>query len=42
MVKAIWNNNVVDAARYYPHPNDAAANIRGRIAFWRDVQVSTA
>ena len=28
-----------DAAWYYPDPKDAAGNIRGRIAFWKDVQV---
>ncbi len=28
-----------DAAWYYPHPKQAAENIKGRIAFWRGVQV---
>jgi len=28
-----------DAAWYYPEPKDAAANIRGRVAFWKGVQV---
>jgi uncharacterized protein (DUF427 family) len=28
-----------DAAWYYPDPKPAAENIRGRIAFWRGVQV---
>jgi len=28
-----------DAAWYYPEPKDAAANIRGRIAFWKGVEV---
>ena len=28
-----------DAAWYYPQPKDAAANIKGRIAFWKDVVV---
>jgi uncharacterized protein (DUF427 family) len=28
-----------DAAWYYPDPKAAAENIRGRIAFWRGVQV---
>ena len=28
-----------DACWYYPEPKDAAAEIRGRIAFWRGVQV---
>jgi len=29
-----------DAAWYYAEPKDAAANIKGRVAFWRGVQVS--
>jgi uncharacterized protein (DUF427 family) len=29
-----------DAAWYYPDPKEAAANIRGRYAFWKGVQVS--
>jgi uncharacterized protein (DUF427 family) len=28
-----------DAAWYYPEPMDAAANIRGHVAFWKGVQV---
>lgn len=28
-----------DAAWYYPAPKEAAANIQGRIAFWKGVQV---
>lgn len=28
-----------DAAWYYPEPKEAAANIKGRIAFWKGVQV---
>ena len=28
-----------DAAWYYPEPKDAAAQIKGRVAFWRGVQV---
>lgn len=28
-----------DAAWYYPEPKDAAAQIRGRVAFWRGVTV---
>jgi uncharacterized protein (DUF427 family) len=28
-----------DAAWYYPQPKDAAANIKGRIAFWKGVAV---
>lgn len=29
-----------DAAWYYPEPKDAARTIRGRIAFWRGVEVT--
>ena len=29
-----------DAAWYYAEPKDAAANIRGRVAFWKGVDVS--
>jgi uncharacterized protein (DUF427 family) len=28
-----------DAAWYYPEPKDAAKQIRGRVAFWRGVEV---
>ena len=28
-----------DAAWYYGDPKEAAANIRGRVAFWKGVQV---
>lgn len=28
-----------DAAWFYPEPNEAAAQIKGRIAFWKGVQV---
>ncbi|SMB97185.1 DUF427 domain-containing protein [Deinococcus hopiensis] len=28
-----------DAAWYYPEPKEAAREIRGRVAFWRGVQV---
>ena len=28
-----------DAAWYYPEPKDAAAEIRGRVAFWKGVEV---
>jgi uncharacterized protein (DUF427 family) len=28
-----------DAAWYYPEPKDRAENIRGRVAFWRGVEV---
>jgi uncharacterized protein (DUF427 family) len=30
-----------NAIWYYPDPKDAAANMRGRVAFWNGVQVST-
>ena len=29
-----------DAAWYYSDPKEAAANIKGRVAFWKGVQVS--
>ena len=29
-----------DAAWYYPETKEAAANIKGRVAFWKGVQVS--
>ena len=29
-----------NAVWYYPEPKDAAANIRGRVAFWKGVTVS--
>ncbi|ARU87910.1 DUF427 domain-containing protein [Pseudomonas sp. M30-35] len=29
-----------DAAWYYPEPKEAAANIQGHVAFWKDVVVS--
>jgi uncharacterized protein (DUF427 family) len=29
----------VDAAWYYPEPKQAAGEIRGRIAFWRGVEI---
>jgi uncharacterized protein (DUF427 family) len=28
-----------DAAWYYPEPKDAAANIKGHVAFWKGVAV---
>ena len=31
----------VDAAWYYPDPKPAAERIRGRVAFWRGVEIST-
>jgi uncharacterized protein (DUF427 family) len=32
-------NSNTDAAWYYPDPSDAAANIRGHVAFWHGVNV---
>ena len=29
-----------DAAWYYPEPKDAAQEIKGRIAFWKGVEIS--
>ena len=29
-----------NAAWYYPEPKEAAANIRGRVAFWKGVKVA--
>lgn len=29
-----------DAAWYYAYPSSAAANIRGRVAFWKGVEVA--
>ena len=28
-----------DAAWYYPNPKDEAANIKGRVAFWKGVTI---
>jgi uncharacterized protein (DUF427 family) len=28
-----------DAVWYYPEPKEAAANIKGRVAFWKGVQL---
>lgn len=33
-------NGNPDAAWYYPEPSEAAAQIKGRVAFWKGVQVS--
>jgi uncharacterized protein (DUF427 family) len=30
-----------DAAWFYPTPKDGAKEIEGRVAFWRDVEVSS-
>ncbi len=36
----VGSERSVDAAWYYPQPKDAAAEIAGRVAFWKDVTVS--
>lgn len=36
---AVGDETNPDAAWYYPEPKEAAKNIRGRIAFWKGVQV---
>ncbi len=33
--------NNTDAAWYYPAPSDAAASIKGHIAFWKGVKVES-
>jgi uncharacterized protein (DUF427 family) len=30
----------MDAAWYYPHPTPLARKVRGRVAFWRGVQIA--
>ena len=29
----------IDAAWYYPDPKEAASDLKGRVAFWKDVEV---
>lgn len=29
----------IDAAWFYPEPKEAASNIKGRVAFWKGVEV---
>ena len=29
----------IDAAWYYPEPKEAASNIKGRVAFWKGVEI---
>ncbi len=31
----------LDAVWYYPEPKQAAENIRGRVAFWKGVKISS-
>jgi uncharacterized protein (DUF427 family) len=46
-MKAIWNDKIIaesddtvpDAAWYYDSPMPAAMAIKGRVAFWRGVQI---
>ena len=42
-MKAIWNGEVIQenhaAAWYYHNPNNAAAQIKGHVAFWRGVSM---
>ena len=35
----VEGNENRNAAWYYPEPKDAAGQIRGRVAFWRGVEV---
>ncbi len=35
----VGGERAVDAAWYYPHPKEAASQIKDRIAFWRGVVV---
>jgi len=40
MARATWNGTVLaGAAWYYPDPKPEAAQIAGRVAFWRGVTV---
>lgn len=39
---AIDGERLVDAAWYYPDPKPAAEPIRGRIAFWKGVEIAEA
>jgi len=34
------NEKNPDAAWYYPHPKDAAAQIKNHIAFWKGIKIS--
>jgi uncharacterized protein (DUF427 family) len=36
----VGDRRATDAAWYYPAPTDAAKEITGHIAFWKDVKVS--
>ena len=38
---AVDGKSNADAVWYYPEPKTAAAEIRGRVAFWKGVKVST-
>jgi uncharacterized protein (DUF427 family) len=36
----VSNEKNTDAAWYYPHPKDAAAQIKNHIAFWKGIKIS--
>ncbi|KAJ3197184.1 hypothetical protein HK101_005463 [Irineochytrium annulatum] len=36
---SVNGQDAVDACWYYPTPKDAAANIKGHVAFWKGVKV---
>jgi uncharacterized protein (DUF427 family) len=38
---AVGGETNPNAVWYYPEPKEAAANIRGRVAFWKGVKVTT-
>lgn len=38
---AVGGSSNPDAAWYYPEPKAAAAEIKGRVAFWRGVKIET-
>lgn len=35
----VGGENNIDSAWYYPEPKEAALNIKGRVAFWKGVEV---
>jgi uncharacterized protein (DUF427 family) len=36
---AVGGRKNIDAAWYYPEPKEAASNIKGRVAFWKGVEI---
>lgn len=36
---AVGGKKNIDAAWYYPEPKEAASNIKGRVAFWKGVEI---